>query len=75
MKTFAQIDIDNKGNYLKLLSVISKLSRLFSESQVPFLYYRAAENIFCRSFDAENLSSKGKNLQLNLVNTETKELI
>ena len=56
MKTFAQIDIENKGNYLKLLSVISKLSRLFSESQVPFLYYRAAENIFCRSFDAENLS-------------------
>ncbi|HRZ32190.1 MAG: restriction endonuclease [Flavobacterium sp.] len=56
MKSFAEIDIENKGNYIKLLSAVSKLSGLFSESQVPYLYYRAAENIFCKSFDAENLS-------------------
>lgn len=56
MKSFAEIDIENKGNYLKLLSATAKLSKLFSESQVPYLYYRAAENIFCRSFDADNLS-------------------
>lgn len=37
MKSFAQIDIDNKGNYLKLLSAVSKLSGLFSESSIPFI--------------------------------------
>lgn len=56
MKPFAQIDTEQNGNYLKLLSVTAKLSRLFSENQVPFLHYRTAENIFCRSFNAENLS-------------------
>lgn len=29
---------------------------MFSESSVPFINYRIAENIFCRSFDAGNLS-------------------
>ena len=56
MKSFAEIDIEKNGNYLKLLSAVSKLSRLFSESSVPFINYRVAENIFCRSFDAGNLS-------------------
>jgi hypothetical protein len=56
MKSFAEIDQENNGNYLKLLSASAKLSKLFSESQVPYIYYRAAENIFCRSFEAENLS-------------------
>ena len=56
MKTFAEIDTEQNGNYLKLLSVTAKLSRLFSENQVPYLHYRIAENIFCRSFNAENLS-------------------
>ncbi len=40
----------------KLLSAVSKISGLFSESAVPFINYRVAENIFCRSFDAGNLS-------------------
>ena len=56
MKSFAEIDIEKNGNYLKLLSAVSKLSGLFSESAVPFINYRVAENIFCRSFDASNLS-------------------
>ena len=56
MKSFATIDIENKGDYLKLLSAVSKLSGLFSESNVPFVNYRVAENIFCRSFKADNLS-------------------
>ncbi len=56
MKSFAEIDIENKGNYLKLLSAVSKLSGLFSESAVPFINYRVAENIFCKSFNAANLS-------------------
>lgn len=56
MKSFADIDLENNGNYLKLLSAVSKLSGLFSESAIPFINYRVAENIFCRSFDAGNLS-------------------
>lgn len=56
MKSFAEIDIENNGNYLKLLSAVSKLSGLFSESATPFINYRVAENIFCRSFKADNLS-------------------
>lgn len=56
MKSFAEIDIENNGNYLKLLSAVSKISGLFSESAVPFINYRVAENIFCRSFEANNLS-------------------
>lgn len=56
MKSFAEIDKENNGNYLRLLSATAKISRLFSESQVPYIYYRAAENIFCRSFNADNLS-------------------
>lgn len=56
MKSFAEIDIEQNGDYLKLLSATSQLSKLFSDSEVPYLYYRAAENIFCRCFDAGNLS-------------------
>lgn len=56
MKSFAEIDIENNGNYLKLLSAVSKLSGLFSESAIPFINYRVAENIFCKSFGAGNLS-------------------
>lgn len=56
MKSFAEIDIEKKGDYLKLLSAVSKLSGLFNESSVPFINYRVAENIFCRSFNANNLS-------------------
>ena len=56
MKSFAQIDQEQNGHYLKLLSAVSKLSGLFSESSVPFINYRVAENIFCRSFNAGNLS-------------------
>ncbi len=56
IKSFAEIDIENKGEYLNLLSAVSRLSGLFSESATPFINYRVAENIFCRSFNADNLS-------------------
>lgn len=56
MKSFAQIDLDNNGSYIKLLSAVAKLSGLFSESSVPYINYRVAENIFCKSFNAQNLS-------------------
>jgi hypothetical protein len=56
MKSFAELDQEQNGDYLKLLSATSQLSGLFSDSAIPYLYYRAAENIFCRSFGAKNLS-------------------
>ncbi|WP_299397689.1 restriction endonuclease [uncultured Gelidibacter sp.] len=56
MKSFVDIDLENNGNYLKLLSAVSKLSGLFSDSSVPLINYRIAENIFCKSFNANNLS-------------------
>ena len=42
--------------YEKLLKAVGALSNLFSESREPYLSSRAAENIFCKAFDAENLS-------------------
>jgi hypothetical protein len=29
---------------------------LFSESSTPYLYYRSAENVYCRAFVADNLA-------------------
>lgn len=42
--------------YERLLKAVGSLSRLFSESPEPYLAYRAAENLFCKAFQAENLS-------------------
>ncbi len=47
---------ENVQKYTTLLQAVGSISRLFSESKMPYLYYRAAENIFCRSFSADNLS-------------------
>lgn len=47
---------ENKKKYIELLEIVGSLSNLFAESENPFLYYRAMENIFCMSFDAKNLS-------------------
>lgn len=42
--------------YHRLLVAVAKLSGLFSEGTIPYINYRVAENIFCRSYNAENLS-------------------
>lgn len=55
-KTFIEIDKENGGTYINLLSAISQLSGLFSDSDIPYINYRAVENIFCRCFNAHNLS-------------------
>ena len=43
-------------DYKNMLSIIGSYSLLFSESDVPYLYYRCHENIFCKYFNADNLS-------------------
>jgi hypothetical protein len=48
--------IENQEQYQKFLRIVGCLSNLFSDSKIPYLYYRVAEKIFCRAFDAEDLS-------------------
>lgn len=45
-----------KNEYKDSLKIIGSLSNLFSDSKVPYLYYRIAEKIFCNSFNANDLS-------------------
>lgn len=47
---------ENKISYYNTLKSMASLSNLFSESDVPYLSYRAVENIFCESLNADNLS-------------------
>lgn len=47
---------ENRYEYVLLLKAVGSLSNLFTESKVPYLYYRAHENIFCKTLEAENLS-------------------
>ena len=53
---YASADPQTQTRYLKLLSNVGSVSRLFSISEKPYLDYRMAENIFCTVFRAENLS-------------------
>ncbi len=48
--------VNQRENYKKMLSIIGNLTLLFSESNCPYLPYRAHENIFCKYFEAENLA-------------------
>lgn len=45
-----------KQYYEKMLKNIGSLSHLFSESEEPYIDSRIAENLFCKSFSADNLS-------------------
>lgn len=46
----------NKTNYKVMLATVGKLSNIFSESDCPYLAYRAHENIFCKYLEADNLA-------------------
>lgn len=43
-------------SYKSMLKLMGGLSGLFSDSDIPFVQYRVAENLFCRCFGAANLS-------------------
>lgn len=47
---------EKQESYKEMLEIVGQLSRLYSESEAPYLYYRCHENIFCKYFEAENLS-------------------
>ena len=53
---FETQSLEDRGCYEKLLKVMGALSRLSSDSDIPYLYYRMAENIFCKAFGAINLA-------------------
>ena len=42
------------SQYFDMLRLMASLSKLFSENSIPFLDYRLAENLFCKSFNAIN---------------------
>ena len=45
-----------KQDYKNMLQILGSLSKIFSESDVPYLYYRAHENIFSKYFNLTNNS-------------------
>lgn len=49
-------EISFQNLYKEYLQIAGALSNLYSDSNVPYLYYRAAENIFCMAFAAINHS-------------------
>lgn len=49
-------NVDSVDEYVRLLKLIGQLSYLFSDSKTPYLYYRIAEKIFCKAFNADDLS-------------------
>jgi hypothetical protein len=51
----AQLEQD-RDRYEKLLQIIGALSKLSSSQDIPYLYYRMAEDIFCKAFGADNLA-------------------
>lgn len=46
----------NNVSYLNMMQLVAQLSRLFSESNIPHIDYRITENLFCKYFNANNLS-------------------
>jgi len=46
----------SQKSYFDYLKIAGALSNLFSENEIPYLYYRIAEKVFCRAFGAEDLS-------------------
>lgn len=47
---------ETRHAYVQHLKAVSSISNLFSDSKAPYIDYRIAENLFCRCFNAENLS-------------------
>lgn len=47
---------EQRDKYQEYLQIIGSLSNLFSSSDTPYLYYRIAEKMFCKAFEANDLS-------------------
>lgn len=53
---FNQQTIQQRKMYENYLRMLGSLSNLSSDSNIPYLYYRMAEKVFCRAFESEDLS-------------------
>lgn len=49
-------DLYRNDEYISFLSLFGALSKIFSDSNVPYIHYRVVENLFCKCFQAENLA-------------------
>lgn len=56
MENYSNYAKESRDYYEKMLKIIGSLSRLFSESEIPYLDSRVAENLYCKSFEATNKS-------------------
>lgn len=45
---------EDNGKYFQMLGLMAKLSKVFSDNDVPYLDYRLAENLFCMYYNAIN---------------------
>ena len=59
---------EEKAQYENLLKIMGALSRLSSDNDIPYLYYRMAENIFCKAFNAINLARSDISLDAKKMN-------
>ena len=58
-----------KAKYESLLRIVAALSKLSNDSSsIPYIYYRMAENIFCKAFSAKNLSRSDISIDASKVN-------
>ncbi|PAK20893.1 hypothetical protein CJJ23_04840 [Mycoplasmopsis agassizii] len=53
---YTKQDYESRENYKNMLRSFGQISRVFSNSDTPYLPYRAHENIFARYFDVINIS-------------------
>lgn len=53
---FENQSTNQQKDYQNFLEIVGSLSNLYSDSKTPYLYYRIAEKLFCRAFEADDLS-------------------
>jgi len=53
---FEELSADSKEQYKEMLTAIGSLSKLFSQKETPYIEYRIGENLYCKAFNAKNVS-------------------
>lgn len=53
---FKNQPLNQQQEYQRFLKIVGSLSNLYSDSKTPYLYYRIAEKLFCKAFEADDLS-------------------
>lgn len=58
MSFYIDQELSKREYYERTLRIMGSLSKLFSESEKPYLDSRVAENVFCMCLEADNLARK-----------------